>query len=135
VAIDRIGNNGRAAIVRGPLVYAADSAYLPNRVLLDDLTLAVDAASPGAGIRLKPGGTHLVAQRLVQSYPSVPGVWREPERYASLTASAAQIACEDLELVPFLEAGNLDPQNILKGIHPNDEAVRKATFQVWLPYR
>ncbi len=141
VAIDRIGNNGRAAIVRGPLVYAADSAYLPGGVLLDDLTLAVDAANPGAGIRLKPGGLshqvglHLVAQRIVQSYSASPGVWREPERYASLTAATDQATFADLELAPFFEAGNLDPQNTLKGIHPNDEAVRKATFQVWLPYR
>ena len=46
VVTDRLGNPGRAAFVRGPLVYAADSAYLDEGMLLDDVIIRFDTA-PG----------------------------------------------------------------------------------------
>ncbi len=65
-------------------------------------------------------------------------LWREKERYKALTGSA-QVetagTAEEIELIPFYDAGNRDPKNFREGIQPNSETVTHITFQVWLPYR
>ncbi len=134
--VDRIGNNGRAALTRGPLVYAADAAYLPAGVLLDDVILSLDRADSGNRPVSKPdGAVHLAVKRVDLHGGKNQGLWREDERYQRLNPGSDQGRLTELELVPFFEAGNLDPNNTLDAIRPNDEPARSVTFQVWLPYR
>jgi DUF1680 family protein len=62
VVVDMLGNSGRAAITRGPLVFAADQGYLAHKLLLDEVTLLVDRNDPAAGMRVersKTGSVHL----------------------------------------------------------------------------
>jgi uncharacterized protein len=133
---DRMGNNGRAAVGRGPLVYAADTAYLPAGTLLDDVMLSLSRSEPEKEIFVEPRGdtVHLLAPcgRLRTLHGE--GFWRENERYNRLASATAEETLAGIEMVPFLDAGNRDPQNFREGIQPNDEPVRRITFQVWLPY-
>jgi hypothetical protein len=137
VLVDAIGNPGRAAVGRGPLVYAADQACLPGGALLDDVVLALDPADPAAGIQVVPeaGTVHLAANRVVSQPGLGEGLWVEPERYRALAAGDGGMAIEALILVPFFEAGNQDEGSFKDGIHPNYERVSRITYQVWLPYR
>lgn len=138
VITDSIGNVGRAAVTRGPLVFAADEAYLPAGTLLDDVILSVDTRAPDQGFRVvknaETGAVHLVGQRVVVRPQTGGGFWREKERYNQLASCAVQESYEQVELVPFFEAGNKSFQPV-EGIAPNNEPVRSITFQVWLPYR
>jgi hypothetical protein len=141
VVVDNIGNTGRVALTRGPLVFAADASYLPAGVLLDDVTLSLEGADPTRNIRVvKAQDTegnetvHLVARRSIVRPHTGEGFWREKERYDQLVAGALEETVEELVLVPFMEAGNRSFQ-IVEGIQRNDEPVRSITFQVWLPYR
>jgi len=136
-AADTMGNVGRVAIMRGPLVFAADSAYLPSGVLLDDVILALDSKAPTMNIRVLKNETismiHLVARRLIRRAAKGENLWREKERYNKLVSCAPVDSMEDIELVPFFETGNKNFHQI-EGIRPHDEAVRRISFQVWLPY-
>ena len=136
--VDQIGNPGRAALTRGPLVYALDQAFLPSGVNLDDVILALPASGPAAGItpKLEPtsGAVHLQAQRLIQTAKFGPGLWLEPQRYHDLAGGIPPIQLEAISLLPFFAAGNQDPENFQDGIHPNSERVSRITYQVWLPY-
>ena len=136
--MDTIGNIGRVAIVRGPLVYAADAGYLPGGVLLDDVILSLDAKDPAKDIRVvkdeSTGTVHLVARRVIMRPAAGGDLWREKERYNTLASCSATETVEEVELVPFIEAGNKLFKKV-EGIRSNEEAVRSITFQVWLPYR
>jgi DUF1680 family protein len=137
--VDTIGNIGRVAITRGPLVFAADAAYLPAGTLLDDVILAFDGQNPGQDFRAVTnpwtGTVHLQAQRLVMLPAGGPGFWREKERYDAFGSCNFTRTLMEVELVPFFEAGNRDPRSYRDGLHPHSEPVRNITFQVWLPYR
>ena len=134
--VDRMGNNGRAALARGPLVYAADTTYLPAGMLLDDVLLTLSRSEPEKEIIVAQRGDaiHLLAPCARLRTLQGEGLWRENERYYRLTSATAEETLAGLEMVPFLEAGNRDPLNYREGIQPNDEPVRRITFQVWLPY-
>ncbi len=138
VVVDTIGNNGRVALTRGPLVFAADASYLNGGTLLDDVVLAVDGSAPGKDIRVvkdeHTGTIHLIAKRTVVRPQTGEGFWREKERYDALSSCAVEEIVKEVELVPFFEAGNTSIKEV-NGIRPNDEPVRSITFQVWLPYR
>ncbi|HEX5808688.1 MAG TPA: beta-L-arabinofuranosidase domain-containing protein [Anaerolineales bacterium] len=141
VVVDTIGNAGRVALTRGPLVFAADASYLPAGVLLDDVILSLNNADLRRDIRVvKAQDTegnatvHLAARRATVRPQTGEGFWREKERYDRLIPGALQEQVEELVLVPFLEAGNKSFQ-MVEGIQRNDEPVRSITFQVWLPYR
>lgn len=139
VVADFLGNQGRAAVMRGPLVYAADQDYLPGGVLLDDVTLLFDPQSPAKNILVKmdekTGTSHLIAQRVSPDLEGKSELWREKERYKVLTGAVEKAAVEEVELVPFFEAGNLDRRNYRDGIRPNGEPVTHISFQVWMPYQ
>jgi len=134
---DKLGNVGRAAVVRGPLVYAADAAYLPDRRTLDDVFLILDQPDSSREVRVAEDSNHTVhlfAKAIVPVPGTGAGWWREAERYHEFAANHRDELVEEIELVPFFEAGNRDSSNFREGIWPNDEAVRKITYQVWLPY-
>lgn len=139
VLVDTLGNPGRAAVGRGPLVYAADQADLPASVTLDDVILALDSLQPSASLEVQPDSTrqsvHLVAQRLLPQAAAGDGFWSQPERYHDLATPSPAVTYEPLRLVPFFEAGTRDPKNYKEGIHVNWEPVTHITYQVWLPYR
>lgn len=141
VVVDNIGNTGRVTLTRGPLVFAADASYLPAGVLLDDVILALDGASPGRDIQVVKAQDgegnktiHLVACRSSIRPQTGEGFWREKERYDRLVSGVLEEKVEELVLVPFIEAGNRSFK-MIEGIQRNDEPVRSITFQVWLPYR
>lgn len=139
VVADELGNNGQAALVRGPLVYAADSSYLSAGCILDDVILWLDPHQPAGGIRPVPVGdydsVHLVAARIEAKPQLGEAVWREKERYNDLPSSQVERVTSQLELVPFFEAGNRDPQAYREGVWPNTEVATNITYQVWLPYQ
>jgi uncharacterized protein len=143
VVTDAFGNAGRVALTRGPLVYAADQSYLPAGTLLDEVTLALDPTDPARNIRTirneADGSVHLLVQRVLPCPQATAELWREKERYKVLSAPTAVATAvgtaEDVELVPFFDAGNRDPRNYCEGIQPNNEPVTHITFQVWLPYQ
>jgi len=138
-ASDQVGNLGKIALTRGPLVFALDQSQLPPGVLLDDVVLALPAANPAAGIQAaqdpESGQLRLVANRLDQQCAAGPGLWREPLRYQRLPAGEASTKLEPVSLVPFFEAGNQDPGSYQDGIHVNSERQSRISYQVWLPYR
>jgi DUF1680 family protein len=139
VVTDLLGNSARVALTRGPLVYAADQAYLPGGMLLDDVFLALDSANPTKNIRLvkdeETGSVRLAVQRARPCPKNTAELWREGERYKVLTGSPIDETVDEVELVPFFDAGNRDPRNFREGIQPNNERVSHITFQVWLPYQ
>jgi hypothetical protein len=61
-------------------------------------------------------------------------MWKEKERYYDLAACGGERMVRELELVPFLEAGNRDPDNYRDGVSWNIEPARNVTYQVWLPF-
>jgi uncharacterized protein len=140
VVSDRLGNPGRVAFVRGPLVYAADSGLLPSSVLLDDLVVALKSAEPANNIRVivdhDSNQTRLVATRWVLKEKMGEQVWKEKLRYHDFTGGTPEGQVEDFYLVPFFDAGNRDPHCYKDGIHPHwHDAPHSVTYQVWLPYR
>jgi uncharacterized protein len=138
VTADRLGNAGRCAVTRGPLVFAADVAYLPQGVLLDDVILALVGQDPGKWLRVitteKGDTVHLVVPRAALQVRVGAGFWREDERYHDLAGIPITQTGGEIELVPFFEAGNRSAFEHPEGIQPNTEAVRGIHFQVWLPY-
>ena len=136
--VDAIGNVGRAALVRGPLVYAADESYLPAGRLLDDVVLLLNAEDANRDDQVvrdeETGSVHLVVPAAVLRPASGPGWWREKQRYDDLAACDDSQTSEEITLVPFYEAGNRDPDIYRDGVWPNSERVARITYQVWLPY-
>lgn len=136
VIVDELGNNMRVAFVRGPLVFAADSSYLPERRLLDDIVLLLDQKNPTKNIRaVKSGDTvHLVVPAVFVDPKKSQPVWKEKERYYELAGRNGDETIQNIELVPFFEAGNKDPDCYRDGVARNWEPVTNVTYQVWLPY-
>jgi DUF1680 family protein len=138
VVVDTLGNSGRAAVTRGPLVFAADQSFLPSGLLLDEITLLLEKDKPASALRAErtqDGSVHLFAPRLAARPQAVSELWREKERYKALTGGGQQTEPAEVTLVPFVEAGTTDPHNFRTGIQPNSEAVSHISFQVWLPYQ
>ena len=139
IVADELGNVGRAALVRGPLVYAADTAYLPTGCLLENVVLLLDAADPTKNVQVvrdkETGTVHLAVPTVVAKPKRGAGWWREKERYNDLARCDGIETTGEIELVPFFEAGNRDPNAYCDGIWSNRERVAKITYQVWLPYR
>jgi hypothetical protein len=137
VLVDTIGNPGRVALARGPLVFAADQAYLPAGTTLDDVVLALAQDDPGRGITVETeaGLVKLKARQIVLRFQAGVGWWSEPERYCNLEAGQPESTFGELTLVPFFAAGNSDPDNYREGIQINSERVSHITYQVWLPHR
>jgi DUF1680 family protein len=138
VLVDELGNAGRVALTRGPLVFAADSALLPPGRLLDDVILALDETRPEKGIEVKrdaeSGGVRLVVPVATPEPAKGTSLWKEIGRYHDLAGGATVIAADRLELVPFYEAGDADPHSYRDGVWPNTEKVTNISYQVWLPY-
>jgi hypothetical protein len=130
VVVDTIGNRGHAALMRGPLVYAADTSYLPAGQLIDDVALRLPAT--GIEATRADGSVHL---RVPAAWLRGDGahVWGEGQRYRHLAADGVREE-GTVELVPFFEAGNRDPDCYRDGVWPNEETSRRITYQVWLPY-
>ena len=136
IVTDRLGNPGKAAFVRGPLVYAADSTYLADGTLLDDVIVCVD--DPDSEITLlkdeETGHLHLSVPALAVRARAGDDLWREGLRYGELTAHETHQA-PPLRLLPFFDAGNHDEGRYRDGIWPHwHDPARRVTFQVWLPY-
>lgn len=138
IVVDRLGNNGRVALSRGPLVYTADSSFLPVGSVLDDVILHLDVNAFTKDIKVirdeKTKYAHLVVPRLVVKPSLGTLLWQEKERYHDLAASDVTKVIEYLEMVPFFDAGNRDPRNYRDGVLPNDEPATNITYQVWLPF-
>jgi hypothetical protein len=139
VVVDTLGNPGKVALTRGPVVFSADQSYLPPAMLLDDILLVLDQDQPDKGIQvvknIETGSVHLmVTGARIQTSPEV-DLWREKERYRVLTHAKTSTTQVQIELVPFLEAGVRDPRNFREGIQPNSEAVTHIAYQVWLPFQ
>lgn len=139
VVVDNAGNNGRIALSRGPLVYAADSSFLPAGSILDDIILHLDKNAFTKDIKViineKDRFIHLMVPRLVvKPLLGTPSWQQEKERYYEMAASSETKVIQDLEMVPFFDAGNRDPNNYRDGFSLNDEPVTNISYQVWLPY-
>jgi uncharacterized protein len=139
VVIDSLGNDGRVALMRGPLVFAADSQYLPGGKLLDDITILLNSEHPSAGIlveqNISAGSIKLIIPISTTKPVSTVGVWKVKERYVQMGAKEKPAAAGRLALVPFFEAGSSDAASYKEGVWSNFEAVTTVTYQVWLPYQ
>lgn len=134
--IDHRRDSMRVAVVRGPLVFAADSAYLPPGRLLEDITLSIMGDQPELSIgtlpKTDPPTIHLDVPVESIDHPSGRQPWRG-QRFVQLGAHARRDT-ETLELVPFFEAGNQDPACYDPGVRDRREPVLRITYQVWQPY-
>jgi uncharacterized protein len=133
VISDASGNAARVAFMRGPLIFAADSALLPESRLLEDLavqlgpgveTVRCATADGSASNRLEVQTARLVA--------GATSAFGDGGRYRLVTDVKAE-AQGCVVLVPFYEAGNSAPDSYRPGVWSNREIFRKATYQVWLP--
>jgi len=138
ILVDDMGNNGRVAITRGPLVYAADNSYLPDGKILDDVILLLNKDNPNEGIHgieyNEADSVHLVVPMAVVKPHEGTGGWYEGERYFLLDDGKGINSPTDIRLVPFFEAGTNDPKAYKDGVWENTEPVTSVTYQVWLPY-
>ena len=138
ILIDKIGNNGRVAMARGPLVYAVDNHFLPDGIILDDVILFLNKKDPAREIRLvddEMGSVHLVTQMVMVAPNKGSGGWKERERYFRLDECSGTKTPVAVRLVPFFEAGTNDSNAYKDGVSENTEAVTNITYQVWLPYQ
>jgi len=139
VVVDELGNNLRVAFVRGPIVFAADSSYLPERRLLDDVVVLLDPADPAKNIsvmRSEDSDTvHLAVPTVFVDPRKGEEVWKERERYYELADYNGDRKVQNMELVPFFEAGNRDPDCYKDGVSRHSEPALNVTYEVWLPYR
>ncbi len=139
VVVDELGNNLRVTFIRGPIVFAADSSHLPQRRLLDDVVVLLDPVDPAKNIcvvRKEDSGTvHLVVPAIFINPNKGNRVWEEGERYYELAGCNGDENVENIELVPFFEAGNKDPDCYRDGVSRHSEPALNVTYQVWLPYR
>ena len=129
--------------MRGPLVYAADRAYLLDGTLLDDITLRLDPQGATKHITLaEDEGTRHI--HLLIPAVSIRGgigapVWREEVRYHDLTTCIDSRETSEVRYVPFFDAGNRDPDRYHDGIWPDGgggtSRQKRVEFQVWTPYR
>jgi DUF1680 family protein len=139
VVADRLGNHGRAAIMRGPVVYAADTAYLPAGWQLDDVSLWLDRSDPAQGLRiepapLEPAGARVWVSAARNIVPVGDASTAPTSRYTALDGQPVQLEVSELALVPFFAAGTSDPESFQPGVWLNDERPKSITYQVWLPY-
>jgi uncharacterized protein len=140
IVADQIGNYSAVALVRGPLVFAADHAYLPERMLLEDVILQLSEYNLDGEVQItqdeKTGSTHLLIPIVAEKLNASEGWWREPERYRVLIEEKNSETRKIITMVPFFEAGNLnDPDNYKDGFWTRFDRVNKITFQVWLPFK
>ena len=139
VVVDSLGNDGRVALMRGPLVFAADSSYLQDGKLLDDVTILLDSNHPTDGILVEQcknsNSVRLIIPTLSTKSCSNIGVWKEKERYFQFGDYKQPKTHATLPLVPFFEAGSRDSDSFKEGVWSNFEPVTKVTYQVWLPYQ
>ena len=77
---------------------------------------------------------HLVVPAVIVQPEKSEGVRNKAERYHNLAAYGGAKKVFDLELVPFFEAGNRDPENYKDGVWSNSEPATRVIYQVWLPY-
>ena len=137
VIFDEFGNNGRAAVMRGPLVYATDSSRLSPDSSVDDVVLQLDREDPARSIQVVVDegrrARRLAAPSVAMRPPRGKEAWRDEERYHDLVGRGLE-SLESVELVPFFEAGNDDPDCYLDGVFSNEEPPSGVTYQVWLPY-
>jgi hypothetical protein len=138
VLVDDLGNHGRVAVSRGPLVYAADTHYLPEGKILDDVILLLNRSHPNEGIRVvasdETDSVNLFVPIAIVDPHKGTGAWKERERYFRLVDGNRGCSSLDVRLVPFFEAGTTDPQAYKDGVWENTEPVTNITYQVWLPY-
>ena len=138
ILADEIGNNGRVALTRGPLVYAVDNHYLPDGKIIDDVILLLNIKEPAREIRLVDtedmDSVHLVVPMVLVAHHKNSGGWKERERYFRLADCNSTNIPLDVRLVPFIEAGNNDSNAYKDGVWENTEAITNVTYQVWLPY-
>ena len=132
VVTDSLGNAGHVALVRGPLVFAADKGLLPSGRLLEDVAVEI---APGVntvhttGDQQRSDRLEIRTARLAASEEFAFG---DHSRYRLLTSARSE---EDgvVTLVPFYQAGNSQPDSYRPGVWSNREIFRRATFRVWLP--
>jgi uncharacterized protein len=136
VVTDRLGNPGKVAFLRGPLVYAADNAYLEGKNLLDDVVVKVrDYHDVSLLADEASGHHHLLVPTLAFQTAVGASIWREGLRYSEFAAYETEPSAP-VRLIPFFDAGNRDPYQYKDGIHPHwHDPARRVTYQVWLPIR
>jgi DUF1680 family protein len=133
VVSDSSGNGGHVAFVRGPLVFAADVALLPEGRLLDDLSVEV---APGVeavrSARAGDGPSNRLEVRTARLTAGTGSAFGDGGRYRIVSGAKAEEA-EPVQLLPFYEAGNSAPDSYRAGVWSNREIYRRATYQVWVP--
>jgi DUF1680 family protein len=138
VLADAMGNVGKVAFVRGPLVFAADVADLPPGRLLDDVVVALDPVSPATSVRTEVASDAGPVQLIVDLASIEPGLgegsWIAAERYHDLIARGTVSTSGTLRLAPFFLAGSRAEDSFRDEIAYAKEPVTDVTFQVWLPY-
>jgi DUF1680 family protein len=133
VVIDGSGNAGRVAFMRGPVVFAADVALLPDKRLLEDVAVQVGPGLEGVRCPRPDGRTSPRMEVRTARLPTGPNfAFDEGGRYRILTDAKGEPR-DWIALVPFYEAGNRAPGCYRAGVWSNREAFRDATYQVWLP--
>lgn len=133
IVSDAAGNSGHVAFVRGPLVYAADVALLPEGRLLDDLCVEV---APGVETvrcsRSGDGRSNRLEVRTARLMPGTGFAFSDGGRYRTVSDAKAE-AGGPVQLLPFYEAGNSATDSYRAGVWSNREIYRRATYQVWVP--
>jgi hypothetical protein len=133
IVSDAAGNSGHVAFVRGPLVYAADVALLPEGRLLDDLCVEV---APGVETvrcsRSGDGPSNRLEVRTARLMPGTGFAFSDGGRYRTVSDAKAE-AGGPVQLLPFYEAGNSATDSYRAGVWSNREIYRRATYQVWVP--
>lgn len=133
VICDASGNVGRVAFARGPLIYAADVCLLPSGKRLEDLAVLL-APGTNNGAQVRPHGTptNRLEAPLAQLAPGTEPAFGDSGRYRVLDVVQPE-PDGYVDLVPFYEAGNRDPDCYRAGVWSNMELHRNITYQLWLP--
>lgn len=146
VVTDTRNYPNRVAIVRGPLVYAADTSLLPRGMNLDGLILALDPADPARDFRVVPAldgaaGPAIEVPVLGQQPATGDAVWHERSLYRDVrgpvpAGSGVAEPVEHVRLIPFYDAGNRgkDMYRDTGRFSPHTTWVMDISYQVWLPY-
>jgi DUF1680 family protein len=141
VVTDTRNHPNRVAVVRGPLVFAADTSLLPAGMNLDALVLALDPSDPAHDLRVTPApdgvaGPVVDVPILSQQPATAQPVWHARSLYRDVTGPAGSEAVARVPLVPFYDAGNRAERTYAdKGrFSPHTTVVQDISYQTWLPY-
>ena len=119
--------------MRGPVVFAADAALLPETRLLEDVAVQVGPGVEAVRCSKPDGRTRCRLEVCSARLPAGSAfAFNDGGRYRLLSGTKGE-AQDWVELVPFYEAGNRAPGSYRAGVWSNRETFQAPTYQVWLP--